>query len=1390
MKQLFFKKETKKIYLILFLFLIYFIFLVSATTFEDENIKVSIWTIGTLNNSLNQNFTFGPLKNPSHYNFYFYSNYSNLSNFILSGINNSNCNISFNETGIFETPNQMQFNSTSGFWEFNRSFNYKGFHEFIINCTSDFGNASLIDNFTVLNTPPRISKSVGGYVNLDEGYLSCTEDTICIFNFSEKVTEDDYNDRAILMYLLNTSLETTLTNFTLNSNGILEINKTILSGDLKEKLNFQVNDNMSSDSATLEVRTTALNDAPEFISLTNASLEEYELFNYSFNIADEENDVPFVLNISFLNCSTAEWSSRGSTNCTLFNESDYIFNSTTGLFNFNFTPTHDDVGIYTINFSVMDYNGTRWKDNSTNSQVYYFQVNSSLQINVSDCQNKLLNESQEFFCIVNITTISESEKINVSTNASLRNYFSSAYNSSWFYSIHNFTSSGNHVSVEINITPGKNEVGNWSIDFNVLDSFNNLETEKIYVYVNRTFNEEPFLDSVLNINTSTNIENSILLRVYDNDFLIPDKNEGYNETLFFNYTIFNSSFDLVNFSNLSLSSPNYPTLGTNKSEPTLKFTLNSSEGGDYIFNLTISDKEGSEFTRLFNISAVTNNAPVWNESLNYFFNLTANSTFLTTENFTLNLTGLSYVSDSEGDNLTFAYTTLMQRFIMAADGLINFTTYKEDVGVYSVNITASDSFGLSSIKTFTFNTTNINSLPNITSIQDFNTTEDNLTSFIFYVYDDDLLIKNKEIYRENISINYTIEGINNSLFNIDRLIEVPNKNFSRFNITFTPSYLDIGEYNITLNVSDMNNESDSIIFKLSIKSSNDAPEFINPTTLYAGIDLNNSLYYRFLVSDEEDGNSSEEGNLNFTFSYNFVNGADFIELNESIFNSSLGEINYTFNESQAGVYLLNISVNDSEAAQTSGLVTIYVYNYPKLVYSSPLNSTIINMTENITSFFTLKTNHSIKDNLTYSWFVEGTQRDENYTFSNFGNETEVYWNFTPNFTDETTLKNLTNISLVISNRYYNSSYFWLANISHSNSPLINLTNIPSRSGGSPQLINLTLYFWDDDIPDLGYNQEVGFSFEEVLGDDNLSSGISVAITNWSNSSEGSVLFSSSSSVSGSFKIIAYEYNGTNSSDIISNITSNIFNISLVKEVVLSPVPSSGGSSSTTKVKLNSIKIITPGEVTLFKEDHFEVPIKILNDGEVTLTGINLSSFAFFNDLVDPDVKASMERTYIDVLNPGDSENLIVSLGVNADRVGRYRVTVYANVSSPKFYDWGDFYVEIPEMNETRAKEVVIFAEKLLFENPECLELREILKQAEQEMEKGDYEKAVDIANDAVEACKMSISSGRQLEYKTKKSSEELLIYLLIFYFIAILIGIFVFLYKKIKFNKEQKNDYI
>ena len=330
----------------------------------------------------------------------------------------------------------------------------------------------------------------------------------------------------------------------------------------------------------------ATNDDPNFTNINNTYnlTKDQEFFEY-LNATDEEEHYPLFFNISFFNnCTHASWTGRNAgENCSLFNLTS--FSNTSSYM--NFTPEKNDVGTYWANITIRD-NGNNslcphdycinstYQQNKTSYRIVKFNVFSSLEVNVTDCQNKVFQENSSGSCRINISTKGSSDSLNVSTIAVLRNYDGSVSNSSWFYVNHSTNAVNFSKMIIANVTAEKTEIGNWTIYFIVedTDSGENV-TEQIYVYVNRTTNDAPEIVDIVDKDTSIDLQTRINITIYDDDLLIPDKNVsfgGYNESINFTVVILNQSnlSQELSLNGFDVEILNMPVSGTNKTEAKLK----------------------------------------------------------------------------------------------------------------------------------------------------------------------------------------------------------------------------------------------------------------------------------------------------------------------------------------------------------------------------------------------------------------------------------------------------------------------------------------------------------------------------------------------------------------------------------------------------------------------------------------------------------------------------------------------------------------------------------------------------------------------------------------------------------------------------------------------------
>ncbi len=1053
-----------------------------------------------------------------------------------------------------------------------------------------------------------------------------------------------------------------------------------------------------------------------------------ETFNYFVNVTDEENNIPFLLTLNFTSCSVAQWSTRNCSNSSgreLFNSSYYSFNLTSGVLNISFTPQKNDVGSYIINFSVMDNSSL---GNKTTSQIVNFTVlntNSAPYFRYVCDNERNTIENNVFTCWINVSDIDETNNITLKTNYT------------WFIfnntGINNITLSVNistsyNASAMINFTPTDINVGNWSINVTLTDTGGGYTSKSnstvFWFFINNT-EDNVSLDV---INDTTLAGDSVFyVNASDNDLLVPDKSVK-NETL-----TYASNTSWVSISTYSaLSGVNYTTARIN-------INFSGASAGIHRVRVNVTDRVGNYAERNFTITLSNNTKAVWNTTMTNAFIIYENN--LTYFNFSQNVT------DADGDILNFSFTndSAFPSFsINSTTGVINFTPNDFDVGYHNITINARDNLS-DSFYSFNFTILNVNDNVSIGSLSasgvinatvdansNVNATEDNRTTITLWIYDDDVKIptNQKSFYNESFIINLTIQGSNTKLFNFSKTSSYPTAlfpNLTEYTAVFTPNKTDVGSYNITINVTDANNFSSAILrFNLTISEKQHNPVLANLTNQTSSI--NRNLYYNINASDSEDGADST-GNL--TFKYNFISGTNF--LNATTFNTTSGVLNITFNSSQGGKYNINITVNDSAGLIDYDNFWLDVYDTPNITF--PATNSVFNLAENTSFNLTFRANHSVMDNLTYLIYIKNSSNTDvlKYNLSYYGNNTNLTWQFTPNFTEET--YGTRNLTLTAINPTYpnlNFSKVYNITINHTNAPVVFSGYIGDSQAdyNSVITINLSNYFSDADYSDVNYNQTISFN----VSSNSTPSYITSSFSNWT------LTFSSLIARTELLNITAIDSNS-------SNVTSNTFKIEFTTPTTTAvATPSSGGGGGTTPV---AFKIITPGQMSAYAYQKMIIPLSLENKGRQSFSKIKITASALKEGNLENEISVSLDKTYVESLKPDTKENLVLTALFNTNDTGNYEILINATSESPKYTDWAKIYINLEETNGSDVKELLIFTEELIASNPECIEITEILNEAKKYLENGDMVNAKEKTEQAINACRESISQPGLLNVKFK-----------------------------------------
>ncbi len=703
---------------------------------------------------------------------------------------------------------------------------------------------------------------------------------------------------------------------------------------------------------------------------------------------------------------------------------------------------------------------------------------------------------------------------------------------------------------------------------------------------------------------------------------------------------------------------------------------------------------------------------------------------------------------------------------------ISFTPSSIDIGSYIINFSVTDNSSLGDKTTSVLVNFTVNlAIWKPSAILDYLLIEDenrevNLTEEIL------------EIYRPDVTFSYKLA---NSKF--------PSLN-SSFNLTtgiinITPNDADVG-YNEIEIIAGASGTSSSKKFNFTITNVNDPPVIKSFTVTGAdksGLSniegFENSNIEFTLFADDNDflipqkDFYDEKLNLTLTIEgpnstlFNFINGglilenrvrfvASFVPRNESVGSYNI-TINITDNSNASDVFRFNLTVYERD------------YDIPNITY--PVSSAEFNLKENITSNLVFRANHTIGDNLTYRFYINDSLK---YEINYFGDDRNLTWQFTPNFTEETYDGEIKDLTLIVLNPIFNelnASMTWNLTINHTNCPPTLIQEIQDKGPVSYPYefgIDLMDYFYDADYYDSHYND----TFEGILN-----------FTVYSNVSDSKILIRLASDnwvYFGAFSDAEEELN-IEGEDNESSALSNNFTVIFIPPITVPvPTPSGGGGGGGTD-RIISLKIIMPGSLSAYEYEKIQIPLSLANSGKIGFNELTLVSSAFKDGNISKEVNTSLEKNYFKSLSPGQKEDLNLTVFFDTDKIGNYEVLVNVTSKDPQYTDWGKIYINLQRINESQVREIIVFTEEFIVANPQCMEIREVVKEAEKLFEKNDYTNAKLKTEEALEACKEAISQVSVPKKKTNPFGIGL--YLILAILLSFIVGVAYYFLKRRNIQK-------
>lgn len=255
------------------------------------------------------------------------------------------------------------------------------------------------------------------------------------------------------------------------------------------------------------------------------------------------------------------------------------------------------------------------------------------------------------------------------------------------------------------------------------------------------------------------------------------------------------------------------------------------------------------------------------------------------------------------------------------------------------------------------------------------------------------------------------------------------------------------------------------------------------------------------------------------------------------------------------------------------------------------------------------------------------------------------------------------------------------------------------------------------------NYTIEFSTSSIYNDPNYTQySTTNSFSNWTTELAADTYF---------WKVIAYDKAGNSNESnqfrlVVSAITQTITQTVSAGE----SITRSGGVSK----KPFNLDIIAPPTITIYSQDSVIVPLIVTNPAnEIILRGINLNVSS-----ESEDIAPALGSTFIPELRPKEQRQIPLTI-VTHTEPGTYGITITASVINPEFTDSVKILANLIESDKESSKiqseKQIIFAQELFKGNPGCKELEEYITQAQKEIENERYDKALNLANNAIQACK-------------------------------------------------------
>ena len=233
----------------------------------------------------------------------------------------------------------------------------------------------------------------------------------------------------------------------------------------------------------------------------------------------------------------------------------------------------------------------------------------------------------------------------------------------------------------------------------------------------------------------------------------------------------------------------------------------------------------------------------------------------------------------------------------------------------------------------------------------------------------------------------------------------------------------------------------------------------------------------------------------------------------------------------------------------------------------------------------------------------------------------------------------------------------------------------------------------------------------------------------------------------------------------------------------------GGGSLVNVPKQVSLELIVAGALSMHMNDTLEVPIILMNTGELDINDITLDA------TTDSDfLTIEIEDTSFAGLASNESVSTNMLFTSSADEAQKAEITLTAIGQDPSVTETSKIIMDIIDenkANKSMVEEKMTFLADLFKNNPDCLELQEMLGEAKKAFSEDKFDKALVLIGSAISACREMLSyKDKEMVLETPKKFLRFRISLpLIITLILAVIAIMLFLFKTTGFKLHKRVKY-